>query len=59
VSVVFGCLVGILTNLAKGGGASASTLGGMASGILAWASWEAWRAIRAAADHDSDAGGGG
>jgi len=58
VSVVFGCLVAVLTNLAAAGGAGLSTLGGLAAGILAWAGWEAWRAIRAAADRGSDASAG-
>jgi hypothetical protein len=57
VSVVFGCLVAVLINLATAGGAGASTIGGLVAGILAWAGWEAWRAIRAA-DRGGDAAGG-
>ena len=59
VSVLFGCLVAVLTNLATTGGAGASTLGGLIAGVLAWASWEAWRAIRVAAGRGGDASGGG
>jgi hypothetical protein len=58
VSVVCGCLVAVLTNLATSGSASASTLGGMIAGVLAWAGWEAWRATRAAGGRGVDAGGG-
>jgi hypothetical protein len=57
VSVVFGCLVAVLTNLATAGGAGVSSLGGLIAGILAWAGWEAWRAIRPA-DRGGDASGG-
>jgi len=59
VSVIFGCLVAVLTNLVTAGGAGASTLGGLVAGILAWAGWEAWRAIRGAADCGDDGAGGG
>ena len=48
MSVLFGCLVAVLVNLATASEASASTLGGLVAGILAWAGWEAWRAIRTA-----------
>jgi hypothetical protein len=59
VSVVLACLVAILTNLATAGGADASTLGGLAVGTLAWAGWEAWRAIavRVARQGDADRDG--
>lgn len=46
MSVLFGCLVAVLTNLATAGGTGASTLGGLIAGVLAWAGWEAWRASR-------------
>lgn len=58
MSVLFGCLVAVLTNLATAGGAGVSTLGGLIAGILAWAGWEAWRAIRTAANR-GDRGEGG
>ena len=50
MSVLFGCLVAVLVNLATASGAGASTLGGLAAGTLAWAGWEAWRATRTAPD---------
>jgi threonine/homoserine/homoserine lactone efflux protein len=58
VSVAFGCLVAVLTNLATAGGAGASTLGGLTGGVLAWAGWEAWRAVRAADRGDGASRGG-
>jgi hypothetical protein len=57
VSVVIGCLVAVLTNLATASGAGASTVGGLIAGILALAGWEAWRAIRMA-DRRGDTAGG-
>jgi hypothetical protein len=57
VSVVFGCLVAVLINLATAGGAGVSTIVGLVAGILAWAGWEAWRAVRAA-DRGGDASRG-
>jgi hypothetical protein len=59
VSVVLACLVAVLTNLATADGAGASTLGGLAAGTVAWAGWEAWRAIRNAAARRDDASRGG
>jgi hypothetical protein len=59
VSVIFGCLVAVFTNLVTAGGAGPSTLGGLVAGILAWAGWEAWRAIRVSADRGDDVAGDG
>jgi hypothetical protein len=56
--VVFGCLVAVLTNLATAGGTGPSTLGGLVAGILVWAGWEAWRAIRGAGDRGGASGRG-
>jgi hypothetical protein len=51
VSVLFSCAVAVLINLATAGNASGAALGGLAAGIVAWASWEAIRAGRPPDDH--------